>query len=238
VGRWQRRRPLATFARRKAWSRYWEIVRPYRWRVLLFTVSYYVGLTALHRLYPDLVGDVFFGAMLMAPPFVLSVVLAGDPSAAAWARGADSEGWTSVELRKAFGREYRVVDDVQLGDRGNADHVVVGPTGVWVVEVKWSSAPWASATGWERIRSACRQAKANARAVSRLLSDRELDIVAGSVVVLWGGEIRSWTDGTRLRYVDNTPVVVGTNLRAWSHTLDGLQLDDHDRDAVIVALQS
>jgi hypothetical protein len=205
--------------------------------VLLLTVAYYVGLTALHALYPEVVGDVFFGAMLMAPPFVLSVVLAGDPSAAAWARGADSEAWTSVELRKAFGREYRVLDDVQLSDRGNADHVVVGPAGVWVVEVKWSGAPWASAGGWERIRNACRQAKSNARAVSRLLSDQELDIAVRSIVVLWGGEIRSWTDGTRLRDVDNTPVVAGTNLRAWRHTLGGRQLDDHERDAVIVALQ-
>jgi hypothetical protein len=51
-------------------------------------VVYYVSLIALHETWPRTVGGIFTGAMLMVPPFVASVVLGTDPSAAAWARGA------------------------------------------------------------------------------------------------------------------------------------------------------
>lgn len=124
------RRRLATFARRRAWARYWEIVRPLLGRLLVGGAAYYVVLIAAHRLWPNIVGEVFFGAMLIVFPLGIMVVLVSDPRAAAWARGADSEGWTSIELRKAFGGDYVIIDDLQLGERGNADHVVVGTAGV------------------------------------------------------------------------------------------------------------
>ena len=60
----------------------------------------------------------------------------------AWAVGAEGERRPAEVLAHLESDGYRVLHDRRIpGSRGNIDHVVVGPTGVYVVETKsWSGA--------------------------------------------------------------------------------------------------
>ena len=54
----------------------------------------------------------------------------------AWGIGAEGERVTQRELAK-LADGYEVINDRQIpGERGNIDHLVIGPGGVWVVESK------------------------------------------------------------------------------------------------------
>jgi Nuclease-related domain len=58
-----------------------------------------------------------------------------DPSR--WARGAAGELATAALLEHLPGRHWVVLHDLALqGSRANIDHLVIGPTGVWVVDTK------------------------------------------------------------------------------------------------------
>jgi len=58
-----------------------------------------------------------------------------DPSR--WARGAAGELATAELLGRLPGRHWVVLHDLALpGSRANVDHLVIGPTGVWVVDTK------------------------------------------------------------------------------------------------------
>jgi Nuclease-related domain len=58
-----------------------------------------------------------------------------DPSR--WARGAAGELATADLLEHLPGRHWVVLHDLALpGSRANVDHLVIGPTGVWVVDTK------------------------------------------------------------------------------------------------------
>jgi Nuclease-related domain len=208
------RQRAGAYARGQARARYWEIVRPRRAALCLVAAGWYVAVIGMHILAPSIVGDVFMGALLVVPPWVLSLVLVADPSAAAWSRGAESEDWTSIALRKALSSSSVVVDDVQLA-RGNADHVVVGPFGVCVVETKWSSKAWATAAGYERIRRAIRQVRGVAASVGNALADGGVPMHVSTVVVLWGGDVDRWAAGSHVRTVDGTTVVAGPHVAEW-----------------------
>ena len=58
-----------------------------------------------------------------------------DPSR--WARGAAGEMVTAALLEKLPRTRWVVLHDLALpGSRANVDHLVIGPTGVWVVDTK------------------------------------------------------------------------------------------------------
>jgi Nuclease-related domain len=58
-----------------------------------------------------------------------------DPSR--WARGAAGELVTAALLERLPGRRWIVLHDLALpGSQANIDHLVIGPTGVWVVDTK------------------------------------------------------------------------------------------------------
>jgi hypothetical protein len=58
-----------------------------------------------------------------------------DPSR--WARGAAGELVTAALLERLPRRRWVVLHDLALpGSRANIDHLVIGPTGVWVVDTK------------------------------------------------------------------------------------------------------
>ena len=76
-----------------------------------------------------------------------------DPSR--WARGAAGELATAALLEHLPGRQWVVLHDLALpGSRANVDHLVIGPTGVWVVDTKAYRARldvrWRQRSCWER----------------------------------------------------------------------------------------
>jgi hypothetical protein len=61
---------------------------------------------------------------------------------ARWLRGAAGERATAVLLARLPRRRWTVLHDRAVpGSRANLDHVVIGPTGVWVVDSKAYRAP-------------------------------------------------------------------------------------------------
>ena len=58
-------------------------------------------------------------------------------STTAWAKGADGERRVSAHLRREFGDRAIMLDDRKVpGTKGNIDHIVVAPSGVWVIDAK------------------------------------------------------------------------------------------------------
>ncbi len=55
--------------------------------------------------------------------------------------GDQAERWTAGDLRKLRRREYKVVNAIML-KRWDIDHVLLGPSGAYAVETKWSATPW------------------------------------------------------------------------------------------------
>jgi hypothetical protein len=68
-----------------------------------------------------------------------------------WARGAEGERRTADLLAHLPSRRWTVWHDLRVpGSRANIDHVVVGRTGVWVVDTKSTRAE--VRTGWRSVR--------------------------------------------------------------------------------------
>lgn len=81
----------------------------------------------------------------------------------------DAEDWTSNDLRRALGPRWYVVDGLSFGAQGDVDHVVVGPSGVFVIETKYTDSTMDSRTGRALVRSWIDQSHDNARRVGLLL---------------------------------------------------------------------
>jgi Nuclease-related domain len=68
---------------------------------------------------------------------VASVFLSPRSDPSRWARGAAGELVTAAMLERLPRRRWVVLHDLTLpGSRANVDHLVIGPTGVWVVDTK------------------------------------------------------------------------------------------------------
>lgn len=121
----------------------------------------------------------------------------------------EAEGWTSTDLRKALGPRWYVVDGVSFGAQGDVDHVVVGPSGVFAVETKYTDSTMDSRTGQRLVTSWIDQSYKNARRVRFLLKHNyghDLDV--SPVVVVSGTELLALSPD-----VEGTQVVRRRDLR-------------------------
>ena len=216
------------YARGRARDRYREVLITIRRPLLAFCVVWYAFFIGLH-LWADRFNDVVFGVMLTVPPWLTTVAVTSDVGAAAWATGANAETWTSEALAKALGKDYLILNDLQLGSR-NLDHLVVGPSGLFVVETKWSSVKWTSYRGNLRLRQACKQVEHEALRLHRRLRALDIAVAPQPLVVVWGGGTRDWRAGTRVRLVNRTPIVAGQGIHEWSSTLESGVLATDRRD--------
>jgi Nuclease-related domain len=95
------------------------------------------------------------------------------PDPERWLRGAAGERATAAILERLPERKWVVMHDLALsGHRANIDHLVIGPSGVWVVDTKTTRAE--VRTGWRSVRMGRRKLDAGptrweARMVSELL---------------------------------------------------------------------
>jgi hypothetical protein len=198
-------------------------------------VPYYVVFIAAHA-WLRRFSDVWFGVVLVLPLWALSIILVGDAGAAAWSSGAYGEEWTSSALRRALGREYVVVNDFQV-EKGNIDHIVIGPGGVFVVETKWSSTPWASVRGSGRLRQACKQARQAARVLERRIADEGIATRVHPLVVVWGGRTGKWAVDSHVRTVEKVAVVAGIGLQRWASGLADVGIGQTHRDDLLAWLR-
>jgi hypothetical protein len=73
------------------------------------------------------------------------------PDPERWLRGAAAETATARVLDRLSARRWALWHDLRVpGSRANLDHLVLGPTGVWVVDTKTTREPVQA--GWRTVR--------------------------------------------------------------------------------------
>jgi len=140
-----------------------------------------------------------------------------------WREGAEGERRTAKELRKLGKKGWRVVHDLADG-RGNRDHVVVGPGGLFLLDTKSPGGPAKVMRdgAWHVDRvdnphaSYTRKDLADQvkRAAIRLKQDIERDtdqrgLWVNAVVVVWGTFDQRVVEGDRIFFVH------GEELASW-----------------------
>ncbi len=96
------------------------------------------------------------GSIQMAVGAAALVLVAGAllarprPDPERWLRGAAGEQATAAYLEQLPARRWAVLHDLAVpGSRANIDHLIIGPTGVWLVDTKATRAPVRS--GWRSV---------------------------------------------------------------------------------------
>jgi hypothetical protein len=86
---------------------------------------------------------------------------------------------------------WRLANGLYFERHGYVDHVLVGPGGIFALESKWTSTPWAldqAQISGSDGRDPIAQARDGARKVERLLryGPERFDVTVHPVVVVWG----------------------------------------------------
>jgi hypothetical protein len=111
------------------------------------------------------------------------------PDPERWLRGAAGEAATARVLARLPARRWVVWHDLRVpGGRANLDHVVIGPTGVWVVDTKTTRARVRA--GWGTVRFGDRLLDTGPVAwEAQVVADR-LEVPVRPVVVVHGAGLR------------------------------------------------
>lgn len=130
---------------------------------------------------------------------LVSASVGGLRDADRWRRGAEGERRTAALLDGLASRRWAVWHDLQVpGSRANIDHLVVGRTGVWVVDTKTPRGQVKS--GWRSVRMGDRrldtgpvtwEAEMVAERLDELVGARlRRPLVVRPVVAVHGAELR------------------------------------------------
>jgi len=120
---------------------------------------------------------------------------------------------------------WHCFEAVDLGGR-DVDHVVIGRSGIYAVETKWSATPWSlTGAGRYQLQRHAAQARNSSRDIRLRLLSHNVRVSVAPLLVLWGREFDdSIPDNTHLEGVD---VVRGNALDSWcrSRVADQLSVD-------------
>lgn len=201
-----------TFARRKAREDQRNYVRK-NWRWLLGGYAMVLAIA--------LVPMPFFGGPF-SHGLMLGLALAGGAGALAnmiviqtgtgpTMAGELAEQWTAQELRPLQDHGYRLANHVSIDRRGDADHILVGPGGLFVLETKWSASEWKE----DRF-FADPLAQVEKKARNTWLQVKGHGVAnAVPVLVLWGQAAKEINAGPGVRRKGETYVVAGPHLKRW-----------------------
>jgi hypothetical protein len=127
---------------------------------------------------------------VVAAAFLLAAYLARPrPDPGRWLRGAAGEVATAARLDRLPARRWTVRHDLPIpGSRANVDHLVIGSTGVWVIDTKTTRAP--ARAGWRTVRVGDRKLDSGpVRWEAAVMADR-LDTPVRPLIVVHGGGLR------------------------------------------------
>jgi hypothetical protein len=213
-------------ARRRAWRRrIWWFFPPFA--AVLIAIPVTLG----WLLAPEHLG--FYWGLGVGVAFAITAALMDSPPhhIERWRQGADGEKATAKALRPLGRDGWTLLHDLDTG-RGNIDHLVIGPPGVFlldtknlsgalsvkagVLSVRWREDP---DDGYENFRLA-RQMRARASDLEELVRLRGIEVSVQPVVVLWGHFEQSsllskgvaWVQGKELeRALRGRPPRLGTD---------------------------
>lgn len=142
---------------------------------------------------------------------IVGWLIGGHVSNLPWAWGAEGERRTEAELRN-LGDEWHVEHDVADG-RGNWDHIVIGPGGVFVIDSKTYHRP-AEVVGDElrsgRLRTSGAAFRGSAVRLKELFEQATgKSTWVQAIVVIWGDFPQRVVEHERIVYLD------GSELREW-----------------------
>ncbi len=211
------------FARTKARTAQREYLRR-AWRVLL---GLYVGLVA-SAAWPALflpsafVQGLTVGlALAGAAGAVASLVIIQTGTAPTMA-GELAEQWTVEELKDLLEHGHRLVNHVVIDGRGDADHVLVGPAGLFVLETKWSATPYQPDD--PRLADTVGRLERRAENTRLQLKRHGVETVT-PVLVLWGPADRHLEKGTGVARSGRTLLLAGPSPTALDVGRPGGPLD-------------
>ncbi|WP_203568279.1 nuclease-related domain-containing protein [Aestuariimicrobium ganziense] len=204
---------------RKAWlrrkRRYFALFGLAWWA--FFVVSQIIGII-YYAYRPH--WSVIWGAGLIAGAMIMGWLILRDspPSSIAnWQTGAWGEERTAKELAK-LPKEWTVLHDIDTG-RGNIDHLVVGPAGVFVLDTKnWSgtvevSGSVAFITPWGAKRPNRWDGSSAVLSLARQTSDR---IASVSRIRQWvNAGVVIWSEFPERISGERTPFIAGDHLVEW-----------------------
>jgi hypothetical protein len=180
-----------------------------RWPVAGIAGVVLAANAALVQLLPPFLAGITIGTLnASAAWWIALLVIQMTGSSGRW-MGGQGEEWTAAELGPLRKAGWRCVDHVVL-QRGDVDHVVIGPAGVFAIETKWSGATWRAEGDW-RLDRVARAARVDARAVRLRLRQDGCTPDVAPVIVLWGRH----DDTSRVVEQGSTTILHGTHLATW-----------------------
>lgn len=130
--------------------------------------------------------------------------------------GELAELWTASALRPLRAHGWKLANHVLFND-GDADHVLIGPGGVLVLETKWRREAW-RVEGFDADRDAATaQVQERARSVGLLLG--QADVTPRPVIVRWVGRGSEKSQSNTPKRYGTTTVVPGDQLADWAMRL-------------------
>ena len=131
-----------------------------------------------------------------------------------WQRGSEGETRTASALARLPARSWALRHDLRIpGSRANVDHVVVGRSGIWVVDTKTTRAPVRAA--WRSVRFGSRRLDtASLRWESEVVADRLQAVLGWPVAGAVRPVVSVHGEGLRRRggRAGGVPVVAGDRL--------------------------
>jgi hypothetical protein len=139
------------------------------------------GVVGGRRLTGESAGLMVAGAALV----IAALALRADRDPERWWRGAVGEETSAALLRRLGSRRWHVLHDRGVpGFRVNLDHLVIGPTGVWVIDTKTYRAPLRAR--WHRVDAGGRAIDTGPVAWEAELVSERLGVVATPIVAVHG----------------------------------------------------
>lgn len=217
------------FARRKARTRQRDYLRR-NWKVLLPLYAALVACTVAPALFTGhhFVQGLLVGLGIAGSAGAIVALVIIQTGTGPTMAGELAEQWTVQELQDLLDHGYRLVNHVSIDNRGDVDHVLVGPGGLFVLETKWGAEPFKPDQA--RIQDHVRQLERQARRTWLQLKPRGVpDVIP--VLVLWGEAGRELTAATGVSRIGDTYLIAGKELRRWllGRAAGRLDLDVVDR---------
>jgi hypothetical protein len=201
-----------TFARRKARLDQRRYVRK-NWRWLLggYVGLVSVGLASMLFIDEEFVRGLVLGLAMAGGAGAMANTVVIQTGTGPTMAGELAEQWTAQELRPLQKHGYHLANHVDVDGRGDADHVLTGPGGLFVFETKWSASEWKA----DRFfLGPLEQVGSRARNTWLQVKRHGVESVT-PVLVLWGRAATALETGTGVRKHGNTYVVAGHHLRRW-----------------------
>jgi hypothetical protein len=214
---------VGRYARNVAWDRFRTLFRT-NWLIFL-------GLAILPLVFAVYAAFLLHGALrwgvvgasIISGPWLVAMIALLLSGAAPQLMGLQAEAWTAQEFRILRRKDWRLINGLQLRGEADIDHIVVGPSGLFVVETKWSAESWPTNDGGREFmdaflkRTVTRTQKSLSNVNSRFRTTIA-DTPTRALCVLWSAD--SSPGKEKIWEFDGVTVVPGTALRRWIREQD------------------